>query len=163
MKSDTLNILEDLKNGQSYMLTKSDIDEVFETLQMLQNFSILKRNIRNEFIINGIENIDKIEKIIQFKNMERFKEWLINQKKENNSIIQINEVKIGQYNKDSNFYKSTNKTIFDKEKNDENSKNFLLKIWNLISENPLISTTVSGLIIALIFYLIYQFFGVDLS
>lgn len=163
MKSDTINILEDLKNGQSYMLTKSDIDEVFETLQMLENYNILKRNIRNEFIINGIENIEKIEKIIQLNNLDLFKEWLINEKKENSSNIKIKEVKIGQYNNHSTLINSPNKTLFDKKESSENSKNFFLKIWDLLSKNPLIYTILSGLLMALIFYLIYQYYGVDLS
>lgn len=160
MKIDTINILQEIIKGKFYMLTKSDSDEVFEVLQMLENYNVLRINLSNGFVINGIKNIYKIEKLIQFNNTSQFNNWISNEIKEASAIFTFNDAQIGQINHKSNLNKSKNNFSF----NSFNKKNIEKKsFWKLISNNPLISTFISGILIIIFCYIVKIYFGIELK
>ncbi len=163
MKTTTVNILQNIKNGNFHTLTKSDDNEVFIILKALENFQILSKNKYGGFIVNGFTNISKIDKLIEIDDLNNFIEYLKQQSDDNIINLNFKDVQIGQFNSHSAITNSSNVTEFNKAKDNTSSTNIFLKIWNFLSKNPLISTIISGLVIAMIFYMIKHYYGVDLK
>jgi|GEM_PF-6305379 len=80
------------------------------------------------------------------------------------SQINISHSTIGQVNQSTSFSNSkVESQINDVSKQTAQKKSSTMQFWNLISENKLISTIISGIILAILFFIAKYYWNIDLK
>lgn len=99
-----------------------------------------------------IDDIFKSEEILKFESPTKNNSSVVNN-------LKITNATINQLNNSSNISHSPASFSVNSEKPKETEKSSLNKIWNLISENKLLS----GIILLILGFAIKKIFGIDLK
>lgn len=159
MKDETLSLLNDFLNGNNHTLTKCDDEEISGIVLQLEAYKILTRNSKGSFCLNGFENIKNLEKLIELQNFTNFKIWLSETSVNSFPTFNITNSNLGQINNHSNVKGSNISIDNEKVESTKKKESVFFKFWNLISENKLIS----GLILAIIFFIIKEYLGINIK
>jgi hypothetical protein len=156
MTEQTIKYLEDLKKGETFILTKDVPNEIYDIVLNLKNLGILHNPTRFGYAAD-FKNRKYLTKFIELKSWTEFLNWLDGQNTDSSIVNDFSGSTIGQVNQSSNFSNSpqTN-NITANNKADLKTKP-IIKFWKLISENKLISS----IIFVIILYLIKIIFGID--
>lgn len=149
MTEETIRYLEDLKDGRKVTLTKQTPDEAAEIITTLKNFGILydssKYDVAAEF-----KSRKYLTKLIELNSLTDFLNWLDTQNADS-TVGQVTQLSSLSNTPQASDIVTNSKSIA--------SKRLLNKLWELISENKL----VSSIILIIILYLIKTIFGIDLK
>ena len=97
MTEQTIKYLEDLKNGESFILTKDSNDEISELIVNLKNLGILHKPTKYGFACD-FKNRKYLTKLIELKSWSEFTNWLDGQNTDSNIINDFSGSTIGQVN-----------------------------------------------------------------
>lgn len=97
MTEQTIKYLEDLKNGESFILTKDRPDEISELIVNLKNFGILHKQTKYGFACD-FKNRRYLTKLIELKSWSEFTNWLDGQNTDANIVNDFSGSTIGQVN-----------------------------------------------------------------
>ncbi len=133
----TIQTLENLKNGNSVTLTKDSPNEISDLIINLKNFGIANKASRFGYAVE-FKYRNHLTKLIELKSWTEFLEWLDNQKNESNISNDFSGSTIGQVNQSSEkvVVKKNKITQLDKLTNKTSFwvtiKSFLSKFWWMI-------------------------------
>jgi hypothetical protein len=137
MDENTIQTLENLKNGKSVPLTKSSPNEISDLIINLKNLGILHTASRFGYAVE-YKYRNHLTKLIELKSWTDFLKWLDNQKNESNITNDFSGSTIGQVNQSSEkvVIKKNKITQLDKPTNKTTFwviiKSFLSKFWWII-------------------------------
>lgn len=97
MTEQTIKYLKDLKNGESFILTKDRPDEISELIVNLKNLGILHKPTKYGFACD-FKNRRYLTKLIELKSWSEFTNWLDGQNTDANIINDFSGSTIGQVN-----------------------------------------------------------------
>ncbi len=75
MTNQTIKYLEDLKNGETFILTKDRPDEIYELIINLKNLGFLYKSTKYGYSCD-FKNRNYLTKLIELKSWEDFLNWL---------------------------------------------------------------------------------------
>lgn len=97
MTNQTIKYLEDLKNGETFILTKDVSDEIYELIINLKNLGFLYKSTNYGYSCD-FKNRNYLTKLIELKSWEEFLNWLDLQNKNSNTTNDYSGSTIGQIN-----------------------------------------------------------------
>ena len=148
MKKETIEVLIDLNNGNSFPVSKDTEKNLYETIFKLVNLNILRKE-NNSIKVN---NRKLLSKVIEFESIPKYLEWFEN--KDDNSKIElkfdnfIGGDNLGVQSSNSHLY---NPTI------ENDIKNPINKASETWSFKNITFAIITGLIVSVIIYIISLF------
>lgn len=97
MTNQTIKYLEDLKNGETFFLTKDSPDEIYELVINLKNLGLLYKSTKFGYSCD-FKNRKYLAKLIELKSWSDFLNWLDGQNTNSDIINDFSGSTIGQVN-----------------------------------------------------------------
>lgn len=97
MTNQTIKYLEDIKNGETFILTKDRPDEIYELIINLKNFGFLYKSTKFGYSCD-FKNRKYLAKLIELKSWSDFLNWLDGQNTNSNMVNDFSGSTIGQVN-----------------------------------------------------------------
>jgi len=88
MTDDTIKILQQIKNGNGFTLTKDSDDEIFDLITRLNGLEIIEKRGKSYFI--NYFKISLLTQLIKYKDYGKFINWLENKKENQNKSKYFN-------------------------------------------------------------------------
>lgn len=154
MTTTQLEYLKKIKKSNIPSDTKQTPKEIDELILFLKSYNIIHKKSSSFEISNGF----LLDKLLELKSIPDFKLWYSQKDK----IIFNNDYRnstIGQINQSSTLHNNSLSNNLTKNSKVDSSKIFLIKFWELISQNKLISS----ITLLIILYLIKKYFNIDLE
>ncbi len=133
MDENTIQTLENLKNGKSVTLTKDSPNEISELIVNLKNLGVLHKPTRFGYACD-LSNRKYLTKLIELKSWENFLDWSENENSKSDFINDFSGSTIGQVNqseslkvKKNEIKQTTQPTT--KEKQQNTIISFIVKFW----------------------------------
>ncbi|MDQ8012878.1 MAG: hypothetical protein REI96_10550 [Flavobacterium nitrogenifigens] len=127
MTTQTINYLEDLKNGETFFLTKDRPNEIYQLVINLKNLGLLYKSTKFGYSCD-YKNRKYLAKLIELKSWSDFLNWLDEQNTNSDIINDFSGSTIGQVNQLSSE-KFTLKSPITQNIIDETSKKTNKKSW----------------------------------
>jgi hypothetical protein len=127
MTNQTIKYLEDLKNGETFILTKDRPDEIYELIINLKNLGFLYKSTKYGYSCD-FKNRNYLTKLIELKSWEDFLNWLDAQNTNPKNVNNFSGSTIGHVNHFSSE-KITFKSPITQKTVDETEKKSNKKSW----------------------------------
>ncbi len=154
MTTTQLKYLKEFKKSNIPSSTKQSSEDINELILFLKSYNIIHKKSSSFEISDGF----LFDKLLELKSIPDFKLWYSQKDK----VIFNNDYRnstIGQINQSSTLPNNSLSNNLVKNSKVDSSKNFLIKFWELISQNKLISS----IIFVIILYIIKKYFNIDLG